>query len=147
MTPTRLISELAARIKEVTAQIRLPLETGEPVEVEVFAQYLPEDLFENTAYLPFCLIELLNIKDDFKDGSEAQVGLTAGIYAREVDAWKDSFHLMEVIRQDLLKRRLIGRRFRLTGAQWELPDTQPREFFFATGILTFDFYQVQEVIR
>ena len=148
MTPARLISELATRIKEVSAQVRLPLEDDERlVEVEVLENYLPEDLFENTSYLPFVLAELITIKDDLRDGSTAEVGLTIGTYAQEMDGWRDCFHLMQVIRQDLLERRVIGRRFRLTGCQWELPDVQPRPFFYATGLLTFDLFQPQEKVR
>lgn len=148
MTPARLISELATRIKEVSAQVRLPLEDDERlVEVEVLENYLPEDLFENTSYLPFVLAELITIKDDLRDGSTAEVGLTIGTYAQEMDGWRDCFHLMQVIRQDLLERRVIAKRFRLTGCQWELPDVQPRPFFYATGLLTFDLFQPQEKVR
>ena len=148
MTPARLVSELATRIKEVAAQVRLPLEDDEHlVEVEVLENYLPEDLFENTSYLPFVLVELISIKDDFKDGSTAEMGLTIGTYAEEFDGWRDCFHLMQVIRQDVLKRRVVAKRFRLTGCQWELPDVQPRPFFYATALLTFDLFQPLEQLK
>ena len=147
MTPARLVSELATAIKKACAQVRLPLESEEAVAVEVFTQYLPEDLFETTRYLPFALVELLSIKDDFKEGSRAEVGLTLGIYAPDADAWLDGFHLMEVIRQEVLTWRVVARRFRLLGIQWELPETQPRPFFYATGQLTFDIFQAEEMIK
>lgn len=145
MTPARLISELAAQIKKACAQVRLPLEAGESVEVEVLEQYLPEDLFETTSYLPFALVELLSLKDDFKEGSQAEVGLTLGVYAEGGDAWRDGFHLAEVIRQEILTWRVVAKRFRLLGIQWELPETQPRPFFYTTAQLTFDIFQPLEI--
>ena len=147
MTAARLVSELATAIKKACALVKLPLESEEAVAVEVFSQYLPEDLFETTRYLPFALVELLSIKDDFKEGSRAEVGLTLGIYAPDADAWFDAFHLMQVIRQEVLTYRVIAKRFRLTGCQWELPDVQPRPFFYCTGILTFDIFQAEELIK
>lgn len=147
MTAARLISELAAAIKKACAGVKLPLEAGESVEVEVLEQYLPEDLFENTAYLPFVLVEFLELTDDLKDGSTVQIGLTVGTYAPEADAWRDAFHLAEVIRQEVLTRRVIAKRFRLKSARWQTPDTQPREFFYLAAELTFDIFQPLENFR
>lgn len=146
MTPARLVTELAGRIRKTSAQVRLPLESKEPVGVEVFEQYLPEDLFETTSYLPFVLVELMSLKDDFKEGSTAQVGMTIGIYSEGVDGWLDAFHLAEVIRQDVLTWRVVAKRYRLTEAQWDVADTQPKPFFFVTGILSFDIFQPFEQI-
>lgn len=145
MTHARLIAELAAVIKMASAQVKLPLESKEPVEVEVLENYLPEDLFETTSYLPFVLVEYLETVDDFKDGSSAHVGLTVGTYAEEFDAWRDAFHLFEVVRQHVLECRVIAKRFRLTGARWQAPDTQPRPFFYLVAELTFDIFQPSEL--
>lgn len=147
MTPARLIGDLAAEIKKATGQVNLPLETQGNVGVEILTQYLPEDLFEDTSYLPFVLVELISIKDEFKEGSTAQVGLTVGTFAKEADGWLDAFHLMEVVRQQLLERRVIGRRFRLRESQWEVPETQPRPFFYVNGLLTYELFQPQEIVR
>ena len=145
MTPARLVTELALQIKKTCALVKLPLETEEPVEVEVLEQWLPEDLFETTAYLPFVLAELIELVDDLKEGSTAQVGLVVGIYAREGDAWKDAFHLAEIIRQEVLTWRVIARRFRLKEARWQTPDTQPRPFFYVMSELTYEIFQPEEV--
>lgn len=147
MTPARLVSELAAAIKKACALVKLPLESEELVEVEVFTQYLPEDLFETTRYLPFCLIEFLELTDDLKDGSTVHIGLTVGTYAPETDAWLDAFHLAEVIRQEVLTWRVIAKRFRLKSARWQTPDTQPREFFYLAAELIYDVFQPQENFR
>ncbi|MBD3878217.1 MAG: hypothetical protein SR1Q5_00825 [Quinella sp. 1Q5] len=142
-----MVSELARRIKEVAAQVRLPLEDDEHlVEVEVLENYLPEDLFENTSYVPFVLVEFLEVSDDLKEGSTAHIGLTIGTYSEEEDGWLRAFHLMQVIRQDLLERRVIAKRFRLESARWQAPDTQPAPFYYLVAELTFNIFQPLEQI-
>ena len=158
MTPTNLIQALAAELKEATAQIRLateyhePKEGGEPtfedcVAVNVFTQYLPQDLFENEHYYPCICAELIKISDDLKDGSSVEVALSFGVYAYEERAWRDLFHLMEVVRQRILTKRVIANRFRLTAAEWGLVEEnlQPKPFYFGQGILTYQIYQPQEI--
>lgn len=148
MTHARLVEELASEIKRTCAQVKLPLEASESlVGVEVLENYLPEDLFENTSYLPFVLVEYLETVDDFKDGSTAHIGLTIGTYAANQDGWHDAFHLMEVIRQRVLELRVIAKRFRLTGARWQAPDTQPTPFYYLVAELTFDIFQAAEQLR
>ena len=151
MTHIRLIRELSAELRVLLERVKLPVEyattaTAEDfIKVNVFEQFLPQDLFEETTYYPLVLVEWLSTVDDLKTESTAQVGLTLGVYAKEQDGWVDAFYLMELIRQDLLRKRLIGQRFRLTGEiNWQVPNEQPAPFFFVMATLSYEIFQAQE---
>ena len=151
MTHIRLIRELSAELRVLLERVKLPVEyattaTAEDfIKVNVFEQFLPQDLFEETTYYPLVLVEWLSTTDDLKAESTAQIGLTIGVYAKEPDGWVDAFYLMELIRQDLLRKRLIGQRFRLTGEiNWQVPNEQPAPFFFVMATLSYEIFQAQE---
>lgn len=152
MTCTDLLQTLAAELRDAFEHTRLPTEyMRKPapenfVPVNVFTGYLPENLFEQTSYYPCVAIELIKVVDDLKGYSTADLGLTIGTFSLEEDAWQDAFHLMELIRQRLLTRRVIGKKFRLKELSFETPAEQPREFFFIIGAATFEIFQPQEVI-
>ena len=158
MTAAHLIESLAAELRETTAQVKLPVEYhtpkegGEPtfedcVPVNVFTQYLPQDLFENEHYYPCICAELIKISDDLKDGSSVEVAISAGVFAYEGNSWQDLFHLLEVCRERVLTSRVIANRFRLVNAEWGLIDSelQPRPFYFGQGIVTYQIYQPHEI--
>ena len=151
MTHIRLIRELSAELRGLLERVKLPVEyatTATPddfIKVNVFEQFLPQDLFEETTYYPLVLVEWLSTTDDLKAESTAQVGLTIGVYAKEQDGWVDAFYLLELIRQHLLRKRLIGQRFRLTGEiNWQVPNEQPAPFMFIMATLSYEIFQAQE---
>lgn len=151
MTHINLIRALANELRGLLKRVKLPVEyatAASPddfITVNVFEQFLPQDLFEQTTYYPLVLVEWLSTADNLKEISTAQVGLTIGVYAKEADGWIDAFYLMELVREHLLKRRLIAQRFRLTEeARWEVPSNQPAPFFFIMGTLTYEMFQPQE---
>lgn len=153
MTAAHLIQSLASELRDATTNLKLPSEYHtEPTAqdftpVKIFEQYLPLDLFENVEYYPSIVIELIKLSDDLKEGSTATIGLSLGVYAKEADGWLDAFHLMEVVRERLLSRRTIARRFRLTDeVEWTTPSAQPAPFFFITGELTYQLFQPHEVL-
>ena len=149
MITAGLVQTLASEIKECLKKIKLPTEymrePTEPVQVNVFEQYLPADLFEQTSYYPCVVVEWLKTEDDLKAGSVMTIGLTIGVYAKEADGYLDAFHIMEVIRQRLLSKRTIGKKYRLIKeATWETPNEQPTPFFFVVAELMYSNYLVQE---
>ena len=151
MTHIRLIRELSAELRVLLGRVKLPVEyataatAADFIKVNVFEQFLPQDLFEETTYYPLVLVEWLSTTDDLKSISTAQVGLTIGTYAKEQDGWVDAFYLLELIRQHLLRKRLIGERFRLTGEiTWEVPNEQPAPFFFVMATLSYEMFQAAE---
>ena len=157
MTAADLISALAAEIKAVTANLKLPVEYQDENErqeistwqkVNVFEQYIPKDLFQETTYYPCVVVEWLETRDKLR-GTEIQslstVGLSFGVFAKEADGWKDCLHFMEVVRQRLLSVRTIANKFRLTDEMtWQTADNQPEPFFFGYAELVYQIMQPQE---
>lgn len=154
MTPLYLIEALAAEIRAACSELKLPIEYQNERErrmietwrkVNVFEQNIPAELFQRENYYPCCVVELLAVHDDLKAGTTAEVGLSMGVFAKEADAWKDAFHFAELIRQRLLTRRVLAKRFRLTGEiHWETAQNQPTPFFFVYATLNYSTYLPQE---
>ena len=151
MTHINLIRALADELRGLLGRVKLPVEYAEKataedfIKVNVFEQFLPKDLFDETTYYPLVLVEWLSTVDNLKELSTAQVGLTIGVYAKEEDGWIDAFYLMELVRQHLLRKRLIAQKFRLTEEiTWEVPSEQPLPFFFIMGNLSYEMFQPQE---
>jgi len=148
LTPAHLIEELAAAIREALSEVKMPLEymkeAADFVAVNVFCNYLPENLFENTSYYPCVVVELVGVEDDLKTDSTIEVALSIGTFALEDDGWKDAWHILELIRNRLLSRRVLAKKFRLKEMKWEAPTEQPREFYFLLGELKYAAYLTQE---
>lgn len=157
MTTTLLVEALAAEIRDATALLKLPIEYHNQRQrraestwrqVHVYEQYIPADLFQNDTYYPCVIVEWLSTLDRVRgreNGSIATVGLSFGVFAKEADAWKDCFHLMEVVRQRLLSKRTIAERYRLEDeVTWETAANQPAPFFYGYAELQYQIYQPQE---
>jgi len=151
MTHINLICALADELRGLLSRVKLPVEyaasaTAEDfISVNVFEQFLPKDLFDETTYYPLVLVEWLSTLDNLKKATTAQVGLTIGVYAKEEDGWVDAFYLMELVRQHLLRKRLIAQKFRLTEEiNWEVPSEQPAPFMFIMSTLSYEMFQPQE---
>lgn len=151
MTHINLIRSLASELRGLLKRVKLPVEYAEKatpdyfITVNVFEQFLPKDLFDETTYYPLVLVEWLSTLDNLKKATTAQVGLTIGVYAKEEDGWVDAFYLMELVRQHLLRKRLIAQKFRLTEEiNWEVPSEQPAPFMFIMSTLSYEMFQPQE---
>lgn len=157
MTTTLLVEALAAEIRDATELLKLPIEYHNQRQrrvestwrqVHVYEQYIPADLFQNDTYYPCVIVEWLSTLDSVRgreNGSIATVGLSFGVFAKEADAWKDCFHLMEVVRQRLLSKRTIAERYRLEDdVTWETAANQPAPFFYGYAELQYQIYQPQE---
>lgn len=154
MTHTHLIESIAAELKDATKELRLPTEYMENPSAEnfttinIFTQYIPADLFDVTSYFPCVIVEWLSTEEKLsgkKIGSTVRVGLSIGVFAKEADGWKDAFHLVEICRERLLRKRTIAERFRLVDeVSWETAQNQPTPFFFVYAELEYDMFQIQE---
>ncbi len=160
MTTAHLVAAIAAELRDATANLKLPIEYHNEAQrraettwrrVQVFEQYIPADLFEETSYYPLVVVEWLSTRDKLRgveNGSIATVGLSFGVFAKEADGWKDCFHLMEVCRERLLSKRTLAKRFRLEDElTWETAGQQPAPFFYAYGEAQYQIYPIQEVLQ
>lgn len=157
MTAATLIESIATEIKAATSKIKLPVEYQDEEQrrsvetwqaVQIFRQYIPKDLYTETTYYPCVVVELVEINDVLRGDeikSVAVIGLSVGVFAKEYDGWKDSFHLLEVIRQRLLSVRMVSNLFRLAGdVTWRNVPQQPTPFYFWYAELEYEIFQPQE---
>lgn len=154
MTHTFLIEGIAAELRSALAKVKMPTEYMEKAaeenftQINVFEQYIPTDLFEETNYFPCAIVEWLDTTDKMSGQeikSKARIGLSIGVFAKEADGYKDAFHLMEICRERLLSKRIIANRFRLSDeVTWETAQSQPAPFFFVYAELEYNIYQIQE---
>lgn len=157
MTITHLVAAVADEIRDATSELRLPIEYQNERQrraettwrkVNVYEQYLPEADFQNDNYYPLVVVEWLHTRDKLRgadNGSIATIGLSFGVFAKEADGWKDCIHLMELVRQRLLSKRILARQFRLEEEiTWETAGQQPTPFFYAYGEIQYQIYPVQE---
>lgn len=151
MTSAELVRAVATEIKKALANVKLRTEYAtEPTEenfvsVNVFEQYLPQDIFETSSYYPCVIVEWLDTKDSLdEEKSVATIGLTLGVFAKESDGYLDALHLMEVIRQQLLSHRILDKKFRLIDeVNWETPSEQPTPFYVILAELK---YSIQHIV-
>lgn len=151
MNSAELVRAVATEIKKALANVKLRTEYATTpteenfVPVNVFEQYLPQDLFETSSFWPCVIVELLEIKDDLdEEKSVATIGLTMGVFAKESDGYLDALHLMEVIRQQLLSHRILDKKFRLVDeVNWTTPESQPTPFYVILAELK---YSIQHIV-
>ena len=153
MIHANLIDAVAEEVQDALKNLRLPTEyMQEPapdnfVQVNVFKQYLPADLFEQTSYYPFVMVEWLSSTDNLNKGSTAQIGLTVGTFAKEQDGYLDALYILDELRIRLLNKRILARKFQLVAddaATWEVPSNQPTPFFVLYGALTYQMHLPQD---
>lgn len=152
MIHANLIDAVAAEVTDALKNLKLPTEYQyDPapdnfVQVNVFKQYLPADLFEQTSYYPFVMVEWLSSSDNLNKGSTATVGITIGTFAKESDGYLDALYILDALRIRLLNKRILAKKFSLVqdAATWEVPSSQPTPFFVLYGSLTYQMYLPQD---
>ena len=142
MTATELLWSLGIELSDALRNAKLPTEYAKKAEelrgINVYQQYIPADLFANDNYYPCVVAEWVGTEDRISGGCTLNVALSIGVYAKEEDGWQDAFHIMDLIRQRLLTKRVIGKKFRLEGeVVWQPAEQQPTPFFFIYSELKF----------
>lgn len=154
MTATELVTALAAELRVLLRDVKFPPEHQSSqdvrlVPVNVYEGFLPKDAFNDDSYYPLVVVEWLSTADEL-DGSHARTTMTAalsmGVFAPEAYAWKDAYHLTQVVRHHLLTHRLLAGKFRLIdSANWEVAPDQPSPFFYTYATLTYQSLQPEDL--
>lgn len=150
MTINNLLEELSIEICDATKNFKLEREyhtvSGENFRpIKIFTQYIPTDLFEAEDYFPCVTVELIELRDILQGKSLATISISCGVFAKEFDAYRDAFTLLQIIRHRLLTKRTIAEKFRLTDEMvWQMPNQQPTPFFFVYGEAVYETFQPQE---
>lgn len=138
MIPARMIRALKQEIEEAVKDYRLLAEGQEEKKVTVYAQHIPDERFVDDTYYPLVIASVQKVEDKETGDSVATVGLTIGVYGADEDAWMDLLSIMERIRQRLLEKRLIDKRYSLElPSEWETIESQPYPFWFGYGTLKY----------
>ncbi len=129
MTPIDLMDMLAARLQNLLTDYTAEQPSGK-VPVTVYPGYIP---VQNNAQERKSLVYVLVTKTTDKPGntkSHATVEIGFSIYDdNHTDGWRSLYNVMEHVRQDLLKYRFVGMKFRLdleeAPIEMTIPDNQP----------------------
>lgn len=129
MTPINLMDSLAKRLQKLLTDYSATQPSGK-LPIKVYPGYFP---VQNTAQErnSFVYVLVIQTKDrPGNDKSHATVELGFSIYDDDhTDGWRSLFNVMEHVRQDLLKFRLVNMKFRLdleeAPIEMNIPENQP----------------------
>ena len=148
MIPVLLVEELAEYIEQTITSSKYAAELQDEKKVTVYRQHISDEDFANDTYYPLISVSLQHVDDGESreiPESYATVGITFGCYGEDKNAWMDVLDLMETVRQAILKKRTIAKRFRLTlPSKWETIENQPYPFWFAYATLRYTIAQPRE---
>lgn len=144
MIPTRLVQAVADELREAVKDYSMAAEGAENKGVTVYAQHIPDEDFKTDTYYPLAIVSLQKTEDN-SDGAIATLGFTFGVYGEDADAWQDLLSIMERVRQRLLTRRVVARRFRLLmPLVFETIEVQPYPYWFGYATAKYSFAQPSE---
>lgn len=125
-TPVLLVDELKVFIEGVVSDYRLDTKQAELSRApQVLAGYLPPKEPNSTDY-PFVIVRFIE-GTDAQDEGKAVIKIIAGTYSEDAQAgWRDPANILQRIRTEFLKRRIVGGKFRLEfPLKIEMPEEQP----------------------
>ncbi|GAV24805.1 hypothetical protein ciss_07380 [Carboxydothermus islandicus] len=136
ITPVILIDELKAFIEEVVQNYRL--ETNQQNNVkppQVVTGYLPPKNSGPDPDFPFVIVRLAEGVDK-EEGATVTVKIIVGAYSEDSQqGWRDAANMIQRIWQELFKRRVIARKFRVEyPMKFEIPEEQPYPHWI--GVMT-----------
>lgn len=99
---------------------------------------------ENISDFPFIIIRPHTGKD-LQDNSKVTVKFVFGTKSEDPEGFIDLFSLMEQVRIDLQRRRIIDRRYRLElPYDWEFYEEQPYPEWYGQAVTTWTLPAIQE---
>lgn len=117
MTIVTLLRSAQAAVQQIVG-------TGVGVHQFFLPQRNAESIKNDVKEFPYIIIRPSGGKDD-EDAARATVKMLVGVQSADDKGAIDMFNLMEDIRQDFLRNRILDRKFRLEKLSWEFFDEQP----------------------
>lgn len=128
-TPVLLVDELQTFIGGVVGDYQM--ETNRPnlsKAPQVIAGYLPPKKSDSSSDpdFPFVIVRLIE-GTDTQDDAKVVIKIIAGTFSEDAQSgWRDPVNILQRIRTELLKRRVVGGKFRLEfPLKIEMPEEQP----------------------
>ncbi|MDD4599624.1 hypothetical protein SDC9_04142 [bioreactor metagenome] len=153
-TPLLLVDELCILVGQATKELILEVKKGEPRAPIIISGFLdddepkpgrpPED--ETEKAVPFVIARFLTGEDSQQTGT-ATIRIIATTYSKHGQGWRDPLEVLERIRQELLRNRTLGKKFRLElPIKTEMPEDQPWPYWVAWMTTTWTIAQpIEEV--
>ena len=152
-TPLLLVDELCTVVQAATADLMLETESGERKAAQVIPGFLDEDEPkpgkppDDSVPVPFVIVRFLD-SDDNQEQSTATVKIIATTYSKQGQGWRDPLELLERIRQALLRKRIVGKRFMFAyPIKIEMPEDRPWPYSIAWMTTTWTIAQPIEEIN
>lgn len=128
-----LVDEFKTFVEQVVKNYAL--ETNQETEKvpQVLTGFLPSKHSEYGPDFPFVIVRVLK-GTDASEQSTVTIRLYIGTYSEdEKNGWRDVANIIERIRIELLRQRIIGKRFRVElPIEFEIPEEQPIPEWFGT---------------
>lgn len=114
-TPFLLVDELAAFLEGVTANFEMTTPSGKIRSPKVTPGWLPlkDPKNKDEEDFPYVLVRYIGHSDKSEGESTAKIHIFAGVYSMDPQGWRELVNPLERIRQALLKKRTLAKKFRL----------------------------------
>ena len=127
-----------AELEEALVNVRLETKENATKKPKVELGYLEplkvDDDEKND--FPYVLIRYMNGEEDEQD-NEIQLKLIVGIHSKDAKGWIDILHIIEVVKQHILKKRVFDYCLLEYPLKASIPEEQPYPYFY--GFLDLNF--------
>ena len=127
MTINKLVADLISFLSSKTATISLVDQNGNTRTPQYIEGYLPPKRSTDTDDFPYIIIRPSNGNDSKGDigmVGELTVKILIGVYSEEIQGYQDAVSLLENIRLEVLRQRVISAQFDLQAFSWQFPEEQ-----------------------
>lgn len=149
MTPVLLMRSLKTSLEGVVENVELTSPKGVLTKPQVFLEQLPQKSASSQEEdFPFIIVRAAGGEDADGNKSTMKINLIIGTYSKDDDGFIDVLNLFEGIRQALLKKRIVGKSFRMElPFVWRLFDEQPWPGWIGEINTLWTIPQVQEEVN
>lgn len=131
MIALELLDELNEFLRFIVYSYQLQTQGGILKPPQTVTGFLPPKGETDEPDYPFVISRLLSGEDNDEQGN-VTVKILVGTYAEDAQGFRDSLNLVEHIRQNLFKKRIIAKKFRIEYPfKWEQPEEQPYPYWMA----------------
>lgn len=146
MTPIDLMKSLKRFLEQVIQHYSLETNVKTIKEPQVIEMFLPPKKYNEIPDYPFIIIRIIDGEDTETDAT-VKVKLLFGTYSEDRDGYADVLNMMERVRQELLKQRILDKKYRMElPYTWKVFEEQPYPEWIGEATTTWVVSRVQEEV-